>query len=186
MVAIDGSHNCCFARLTLCTRFYVPGQQILALEALQFMTFPFGGGTLYLTRTTGSPDFDYVDSDIRLHLCPGSTPLLVTKFLFGFQIWSKSLVPPSPLLQTTNTQPFCPVMPRAPFDPAPAPESGLARYRLLSARAGVHVSPIQLGGMSIGDKWADIGFGHMDKESSFKLLDAYFDHGGNFIDTASV
>ena len=65
-----------------------------------------------------------------------------------------------------------------------APESGLARYRLLSARAGVHVSPIQLGGMSIGDRSADLG--KMDKESSFKLLDAYFDNGGNFIDTANM
>jgi len=77
-------------------------------------------------------------------------------------------------------------MPRGPFDPAPPPESGLARYRLLSSRAGVHVSPIQLGGMSIGDKWGEIGFGQMDKESSFKLLDAYFDKGGNFIDTANI
>ena len=72
------------------------------------------------------------------------------------------------------------------FELPPAPESGLARYRLLSSRAGVHVSPIQLGGMSIGDKWESIGFGSMDKTSSFKLLDAYFDKGGNFIDTANV
>lgn len=72
------------------------------------------------------------------------------------------------------------------LDPPPAPESGLARYRLLSSRAGVHVSPIQLGGMSIGDKWEPLGFGSMDKTSSFKLLDAYFDKGGNFIDTANV
>ncbi|KAF8811368.1 Aldo/keto reductase [Phlegmacium glaucopus] len=72
------------------------------------------------------------------------------------------------------------------YPPPPAPESGLARYRVLSARAGVHVSPIQLGGMSIGDQWADLGHGTMDKESSFKLLDAYFDNGGNFIDTANV
>ncbi len=27
--------------------------------------------------------------------------------------------------------------------------------------------------------------GSMNKESSFKLLDAYFDMGGNFIDTAN-
>ena len=27
--------------------------------------------------------------------------------------------------------------------------------------------------------------GSMDKESSFKLLDAFFDAGGNFIDTAN-
>jgi aryl-alcohol dehydrogenase-like predicted oxidoreductase len=64
--------------------------------------------------------------------------------------------------------------------------SGLSRYRLLSSRAGVHVSPIQLGAMSIGDKWADQGMGSMNKESSFKLLDAYFDLGGNFIDTANI
>jgi hypothetical protein len=31
--------------------------------------------------------------------------------------------------------------------------------------------------MSIGDKWQDLGMGSMDKESSFKLLDAYFDAG---------
>lgn len=28
--------------------------------------------------------------------------------------------------------------------------------------------------------------GAMDKESSFKLLDAFYDAGGNFIDTANV
>jgi aryl-alcohol dehydrogenase-like predicted oxidoreductase len=61
----------------------------------------------------------------------------------------------------------------------------LARYRLLSPRAGVHLSPIQLGAMSIGDRWAELGLGSMDKASSFKLLDAYFDLGGNFIDTAN-
>ncbi|KAF8968933.1 NADP-dependent oxidoreductase domain-containing protein [Flammula alnicola] len=31
----------------------------------------------------------------------------------------------------------------------------------------------------------DIGMGSMDKESSFKLLNVYFDNGGNFIDTAN-
>ncbi|KAJ7650997.1 aryl-alcohol dehydrogenase [NADP+] [Roridomyces roridus] len=39
--------------------------------------------------------------------------------------------------------------------------------------------------MSIGDKWTALGMGAMDKESSFKLLDAYYDKGGNFIDTAN-
>lgn len=72
------------------------------------------------------------------------------------------------------------------FEPHPPPESGLGRYRLLSSTAGVHVSPIQLGAMSIGDKWEDIGMGSMSKESSFELLDAYFDKGGNFIDTANL
>lgn len=32
--------------------------------------------------------------------------------------------------------------------------------------------------MSIGDKWANLGMGAMDKEASFKLLDAFFDAGG--------
>ena len=40
--------------------------------------------------------------------------------------------------------------------------------------------------MSIGDKWSEFGMGSMDKESSFKLLDAYYDAGGNFIDTANT
>ena len=57
------------------------------------------------------------------------------------------------------------------------PISQLARYRTLSPLAGVRVSPIQLGAMSIGDKWHEFGMGSMDKESSFKLLDAYFDLG---------
>ncbi|KAL0958510.1 hypothetical protein HGRIS_000652 [Hohenbuehelia grisea] len=71
------------------------------------------------------------------------------------------------------------------FSPAPPPASKLARYRLLSPHAGIHVSPLQLGGMSIGSGWADSGFGAMDKESSFKLLDAFYEKGGNFIDTAN-
>ncbi|KAH0831879.1 NADP-dependent oxidoreductase domain-containing protein [Lanmaoa asiatica] len=36
---------------------------------------------------------------------------------------------------------------------APKPKSRLARYRVLSPHASVHVSPLQLGAMSIGDKW---------------------------------
>jgi len=60
---------------------------------------------------------------------------------------------------------------------APPPVSKLARYRTLSPLAGVRVSPIQLGAMSIGDKWHKFGMGSMDKENSFKLLDAYFDLG---------
>jgi hypothetical protein len=59
----------------------------------------------------------------------------------------------------------------------PPPVSKLAHYRTLSPLAGVRVSPIQLGAMSIGDQWHEFGMGSMDKESSFKLLDAYFDLG---------
>ncbi|KAJ8094770.1 putative aryl-alcohol dehydrogenase aad14 [Marasmius tenuissimus] len=68
---------------------------------------------------------------------------------------------------------------------APVPPSKLGIHRVLAPRAGVRVSPFCLGGMSIGDKWSET-MGSMDKESSFKLLDAFFDRGGNFIDTPNV
>ena len=67
------------------------------------------------------------------------------------------------------------------FDLAPEPPSKLGYYRVLSSR---RVSPLCLGAMSIGDKWSQV-MRSMDKESSFNLLDAYFDMGGNFIDTAN-
>lgn len=72
------------------------------------------------------------------------------------------------------------------FTPAPEPPTKLGRYRVLSPNAGVHVSPIALGAGSIGDQWEKMGLGSMNKESSFKLLDAYYDKGGNFIDTANL
>lgn len=67
----------------------------------------------------------------------------------------------------------------------PLPPTKLGRHRQLAPLAGIHVSPICLGAMSIGDKWGSIGMGEMDKDSSFKLLDAFYDAGGNFIDTAN-
>ncbi|KAK8098275.1 Aryl-alcohol dehydrogenase Aad14 [Apiospora kogelbergensis] len=67
---------------------------------------------------------------------------------------------------------------------APDPPTELGRLRVLSPNASVRVSPLQLGAMSIGDAWS--GFmGSMDKEASFKLLDAFVEAGGNFIDTAN-
>ena len=69
---------------------------------------------------------------------------------------------------------------------APPPPNKLGIHRPLCPLAGVHVSPICLGGMSIGDKWAQYGMGAMDKASSFKLLDAFYEAGGNFIDTANA
>lgn len=68
----------------------------------------------------------------------------------------------------------------------PAPKTKLGRLRQLAPTAGVHVSPICLGAMSIGDKWEPYGMGSMNKEESFKLLDAFYDAGGNFIDTANA
>ena len=70
------------------------------------------------------------------------------------------------------------------FAPPPSPRTKLGRHRQLAPTAGIHVSPICLGAMSIGDKWDQI-MGTMGKESSFKLLDAFYDAGGNFIDTAN-
>ena len=71
--------------------------------------------------------------------------------------------------------------------PPPEPKTKLGYHRKLSPNAGIHVSPIQLGAMNIGDKWnkGQMSMGAMDKESSFKLLDAFYEAGGNFIDTAN-
>jgi aryl-alcohol dehydrogenase-like predicted oxidoreductase len=67
---------------------------------------------------------------------------------------------------------------------APQPPTELGRLRVLSSSAAVRVSPLQLGAMSIGDAWSSF-LGSMDKEASFKLLDAFYEAGGNFIDTAN-
>lgn len=67
--------------------------------------------------------------------------------------------------------------------PGPASDgpTPLGRYRLLSPLASIRVSPLALGGMSIGDKW-----GNSTKEASFKVMDAYYEAGGNFIDTSNA
>jgi aryl-alcohol dehydrogenase-like predicted oxidoreductase len=70
------------------------------------------------------------------------------------------------------------------FQLAPEPKTELGRYRILSSTAGIRVSPLQLGAMSIGNAW-EAFMGSMDKAASFKLLDAFVDAGGNFIDTAN-
>ncbi|KAF5337941.1 hypothetical protein D9758_013120 [Tetrapyrgos nigripes] len=71
-----------------------------------------------------------------------------------------------------------------PFTPAPAPPSDLGFYRVLSPRAGIRVSPMCLGAMNLGDKWGMM-MRSVSKEQSFKVLDEYYNTGGNFIDTAS-
>lgn len=55
------------------------------------------------------------------------------------------------------------------FMPAPEPKTELGRYRVLSRTAGVRVSPLQLGAMSIGDAWSNF-MGSMDKAQSFSKL----------------
>ncbi|KAJ7718444.1 aryl-alcohol dehydrogenase [Mycena metata] len=64
--------------------------------------------------------------------------------------------------------------------------SKLAQYRQLAPRAAVHVSPLALGTIIFGSKWTALGMAPMDKESCFKILDAYFNAGGNHIDTANA
>lgn len=54
------------------------------------------------------------------------------------------------------------------------------RYKLLG-QSGLRVSEMCLGTMSFGDVW---GFGADEKESH-RILDAYAEAGGNFIDTAN-
>jgi len=71
------------------------------------------------------------------------------------------------------------------FSTAPEPATELGRLRVLSASAGIRVSPLCLGAMSLGQAWG--GFlGSVDKEKSFALLDAFVEAGGNFIDTANA
>lgn len=49
-------------------------------------------------------------------------------------------------------------------------------------RSGLRVSPHSLGAMTFGTEW---GFG-CDERESVRILDAYIDRGGNFIDTANT
>lgn len=69
------------------------------------------------------------------------------------------------------------------FAPAPKPRTPLGYHRMLSPTAGVKVSPIALGGISIGGSWSDL-FGQ--NEAPFTLLDTYFSLGGNFIGTSNT
>ena len=70
------------------------------------------------------------------------------------------------------------------FQQAEKPKSLLGYHRILSPTAGVRVSPLCLGAMNFGDAWK--GFlGECDKETSFKILDYFYENGGNFIDTSN-
>ncbi|MDQ1043278.1 aldo/keto reductase [Streptomyces sp. V4I2] len=55
------------------------------------------------------------------------------------------------------------------------------RYTLFG-KTGLRVSELSLGAMTVGD---DLGWG-ADKETSARILDAYADAGGNFVDTANI
>ncbi|KAK9462309.1 NADP-dependent oxidoreductase domain-containing protein [Lipomyces oligophaga] len=67
---------------------------------------------------------------------------------------------------------------------APIPPSDLGRYRILSPTCGLRVSPLQFGAMSLGEAWGGPAR-FVNKKQSFKLLDTFFEAGGNFIDTAN-
>jgi len=55
------------------------------------------------------------------------------------------------------------------------------RYRLLG-RSGLRVSELCLGTMTFGEDW---GWGS-SKDESRRVIDAFFEAGGNFIDTARM
>ena len=61
--------------------------------------------------------------------------------------------------------------------------SRLRRHRILAPGAGLYVSPLQLG--STGDEESgNGGMDTIDRDVAFELLDAFYEAGGNFIDTA--
>lgn len=69
------------------------------------------------------------------------------------------------------------------FPPAPEPPTPLGKHRVLSPTAAVRVSPLCLGGMNFGDNWK--GFmGECNKDTTFGILDYFYENGGNFIDVS--
>ncbi|KAH9917926.1 norsolorinic acid reductase [Epithele typhae] len=71
------------------------------------------------------------------------------------------------------------------FKLPPPAKNELGRYRLLSPSAGVRVSPICLGTMSLGQAWSAGFAGGATQDEAFKFLDLFYDQGGNFLDTAN-
>lgn len=70
------------------------------------------------------------------------------------------------------------------FNAAPKPKNGLGYHRILSPTAGLRVSPLCLGGMNFGEAWKG-WMGECSKETTFEILDHFYENGGNFIDTAN-
>jgi aryl-alcohol dehydrogenase-like predicted oxidoreductase len=84
------------------------------------------------------------------------------------------------------------------FAPPPPPTSALGYYRLLSPKSSVRVSPLCLGGMNFGESWQVANKNLMCIQNAMltisrkevvgpcdhkAMLDLFYDHGGNFIDT---
>lgn len=121
---------------------------------------------------------EYKSSEESLHVRKEETKTVPLKAIQGTHLHDSPL---SPLHSTYLIQSLSNMSDL--WKPAPEPESELGRYRILSPTAGIRVSPLQLGAMSIGDSWSSF-MGSMDKKASFKLLDAFSEAGSNFIDTA--
>ncbi|KAK3318643.1 norsolorinic acid reductase [Apodospora peruviana] len=62
--------------------------------------------------------------------------------------------------------------------------SPLARYRILSPRASLRVSPLCLGSMNFGNACKNY-MGECDQKTTGGILDVYYENGGNFIDTSN-
>ncbi|KAI5475705.1 hypothetical protein MNV49_001039 [Pseudohyphozyma bogoriensis] len=75
------------------------------------------------------------------------------------------------------------VRPNANFPALPPPVTPLGYRRILSPTAGVRVSPLCLGNMSLGGKMPS-HTGNITKEEAFAVYDEFYNSGGNFIDTA--
>ncbi|KAF1814126.1 hypothetical protein P152DRAFT_499703 [Eremomyces bilateralis CBS 781.70] len=80
------------------------------------------------------------------------------------------------------------------FAPAPPPKTALGHHRLLSPNASIRVSPLCLGAMNFGNAWyVPVGRSQcwgrraqlIYKDTSFEILDYFWESGGNFIATAS-
>ncbi|WWC72766.1 uncharacterized protein I206_106730 [Kwoniella pini CBS 10737] len=56
----------------------------------------------------------------------------------------------------------------------------------LGPNAGIRVSPLCLGAMSLGNQSTSFMGSLLDHEQSAKFLDYYYEAGGNFIDTANT
>lgn len=65
---------------------------------------------------------------------------------------------------------------------APEPQSLLGYHRQLAPNAAVKVSPLCLGGMGFGNTLSAM-MGECDRNASFKILDFFYENGGNFLDT---
>jgi len=63
------------------------------------------------------------------------------------------------------------------------PDNPLVYHQILFRTASVKVSPLCLGGISIGSSWSEL-FGKNEEPDT--LLDSYFALGGNFIDRSNT